>query len=421
MSEFPAMKDALGKLDLARKSLRDVFTEAGADYDMSKVKSLTGDTSEKLGWIRTKNEEIEGLKSRVEELKGLERAAAEASRYEGTSERGDDNQGQKQALTGGFGDMFLKSRAYKSKGAVSHLDVELKDLFERTDGWPPEVTRSGRVELTPQRPAVHVANYYPTGTISQSSYKYMEETTFATSRDPDSAYGTDDGSDADNLAGWTSEGRVFQEAELNLTERSKPVEKLTVWLPMTDEQLEDEPGSRDYVNNRLRYMVEAKLDKELLLGTGSAPHLLGTEAVSGIQTQAKGSDTLLDATYKLFTSIRTDGFAEPGVVFINPSKWQEVALLKTADGQYIWGHPSATGPASMWGVPVVQTVAGTSTKAVTGDFGTYSMLFIKRGLDVQVTNTHNDFFITGKQAIRMDMRAVLVHFRPKAFGTVTGL
>ena len=49
------------------------------------------------------------------------------------------------------------------------------------------------------------------------------------------------------------------------------------------------------------------------------------------------------------------------------------------------------------------------------------MLFMRRGMDVQVTNSHASFFITGKQAIRADIRAVMVHFRPKAFGTVTGL
>jgi len=411
MSEFPALKDALGKLDAARKSLKSVFDEAGPDYDMSKVKSVSGDATEVLGWVRTKNEEIDGLKAKVEELKALDRAAGEARQFKGGEEA--ETKGGK--LTGGLGDMFTKSRAFQQKGASAHLDIEMKDLFERTDGWPPESTRSGRVELTPQRPAVHVVNYIPTGTISQSNYKYMEETTFA-------SVGSDQTTPtSDSLATFVAEGGTFGQAELNLTERSKPVEKLTVWLPMTDEQLEDEPGARAYVNNRLTYMIQAKLDSELLLGTGSTPRLLGTENVSGIQTQAKGSDTLLDATYKLFTSIRTDGFAEPGVVFVNPSKWQDVALLKTADGQYIWGHPSATGPVSMWGVPVVQTVAHTSTKAIAGDFSTYSMLFIKRGLDVQVTNSHSSDFISGKQAIRMDMRAVLVHFRPKAFGVVTGL
>jgi HK97 family phage major capsid protein len=190
---------------------------------------------------------------------------------------------------------------------------------------------------------------------------------------------------------------------------------------MTDEQLEDEPSARSYVQQRLTYMMQAKLDSEVLLGTGTAPRLQGTEQLANIQTQAKGADSILDAMYKLFTQIRVEAFAEPTVAFINPSKWQEVALLTTADGQYIWNHPSTTGPLTAWGVPVVLTTAHTSTKVVTGDYSTYSMLFNKRGIDVQTTNAHDDFFIKGKQAIRMDLRCVMVHFRPTAFGVVTGL
>jgi HK97 family phage major capsid protein len=409
MTDFPALKDALGKLDTARKSLRDVFAEAGAEMDMDKVKSLHGDSKTKIDWVRGKNEEIDTLKSEVDGLKALQKAADEAGNYEETKdERGGDDREFKLGARE-FGDLVVKSEAFKRVGRKSTLDIELKTLFQRTAGWDPEDVRSGRLELTPQRPAVHVVNYIPTGSITQSDYKYMEETTFTT-----------DSGETPALAKFVSEGSTFAEAQLALTERSKPVEKVTVWLPMTDEQLEDEPGARDYVQQRLLYMLNARVDMAALRGSGSTPQILGTENVSSIQTQAKGADTLLDASYKLFTSIRSDGFAEPSVAFVAPSKWQEVMLLKTADGQYIWGHPSGVGPA-IWGVPVVPTTAVTSTKLVTGDYATYSMLFVRRGVDIQITNTHSTDFINGKQAIRADARLVLVHFRPKAFGTVTGL
>ncbi len=406
---FPALKEALGKLDAARKSLRDVFAEAGPEYDMSKVKSISGDTAEKLGWIRTKNEEIEGLKSKVDELKALHTAAGEAAKYEGGREEG----GQRERKGGhrpefkSFGE-GLEAKYSEltdfTKGRKTHIDIELKTLFQRSAGWDPEDVRSGRVELTPLRPAVHVIDFIPTGTIAQSDYKYMEETTHTASAVVEIA-----------------EGTTFGEAALALTERSKPVEKIAAWLPMTDEQLEDEPAARSYIENRLTGMVQRRLDSQLLLGDGNTPNILGTENVSGKQSQALGADTIMDASYKLFTLIRSDGFAEPSVAFIAPSKWQSVVLAKTADGQYIWGHPATVGPQTLWGVPVVQTTAVTSTKLVTGDYATYGMFFLKRGLDVQVTNSHSTDFINGKQAIRADMRGVMIHFRPKAFGVVTGL
>jgi HK97 family phage major capsid protein len=231
----------------------------------------------------------------------------------------------------------------------------------------------------------------------------MEETTFT------------------NNAAEAAEGGTYGEAALVLTERSDEVEKIAVWLPVTDEQLEDEEGAAAYIDQRLGLMIRQRLDSQVILGNGTTPNLKGTNAVSGIQTQALGADSIPDAVYKLFTSIESDGFANPSVLFIRPAHWQTVRLLKTADGQYIWGHPSMAGPEQIWGVPVVKTTVLTSTEAFAGDYTNYSNLYVKRGVDVQITNSHASDFINGKQAIRADLRVAMVHYRPKAFGEITGL
>lgn len=414
--DFPALRDAQGKLDEGRKRLKKVFEEAGDTMDMDKVKSISGSREEKVEQIRKDNEELADLKKKVDDLRGLARARAEAMGEEDSPaiEGGDGTKGFP-ASRKSVGELFVESKAFKNKGASTTLDVELKTLMTRTAGWPPESVRSGRVELIPQAAAVNVTNYIPGGTINQQLYKYMEETTFA-SVQSDGVTPT-----ADSLAGMVPEGEQFYEAQLALTERSKPVEKVTIWIPITDEQLEDEAGVRDYVQQRLLYMLQKKVDNQCMVGSGTTPALLGTENVVGIQTQAKGTDTTLDAAYKLFTLIRSDGFAEPSVAFINASKWQDVMLLKTADGQYIWGHPAQAGVETVWGVPVVQSFSHTSTKAVAGDYTNYSMLFTRRGVNVQTTNSHSTHFIEGTQAIRADARMVMVHFRPSAFGVVTGL
>lgn len=406
-AEFPALKAALAELDAARKSLRDVFAEAGPDYDMSKVKSLSGETAEKLAWIRAKNEEIGDLKKRVDDLKAVANAADDLKAFDkdGARERGsgpgtDGVQGPVD-----IGRLFVKSAVFKGRvrGEVSSLPVDLKTLFQTTAGWAPESVRSGLVALSPQRMAPYVVNFIPNVPLGQPLYKFMEETTYT------------------NAAAETAEGTAFPEAALALTERSRNVEKVSVWLPVTDEQLEDEPGAEAYVRQRLTLMIQQRLDLQVLAGNGASPNLLGTENVVGINTQALGVDTTLDAIYKLFTTIRETAFAEPSVLFIRPSKWQVVQLLKTADGMYIWGNPSQGGPMTVWGVPVGLTTAVNATKAVTGDYPTHSLLGIRRGIDVQITNTHGTHFTEGKQAIRADMRAVMVHIRPGAFGQVTGL
>lgn len=407
--EFPALKEAQGKLDAARKSLRDVFTEAGPEMDMDKVKSVAGDRNAKVDYIRTKNEEIDGLKAEVDRLKVVQRAAEESKAFESGSEgtRGSDEGAGEGREEKSLGELFTDSVAYKSKGQSAHLDVGLKTLFQTGRfsgaGWSPEIVRSGLVTLKPMVPAPSVTDHLVTIPVSQAGYKYMEETTYT------------------NNAAEVAEGNTFGEAVLALTERSQIVEKVAVWIPVTDEQLEDVEGARAYVEARLQNMLRQRLDTQVLQGDGNTPNLLGTVNKVGINTRALGADTLLDASYKLFTTIRTVGFAEPSVCFLQASSWQPVMLLKTADGQYIYGNPAAGGPSTLWGVPVVQTQAAVSGTMVTGDYANYAFLGVKRGLDLQITNAHNDFFITGKQAIRVDTRVTMVHIRPTAFGTLTGV
>jgi len=382
------------------KALHDIFEEAGPDMDMSKVKSLSGDTTAKVEAIKAMNAELDDLGKKRDQANQLIESRKRADEMSNAQPvpKADPSPAARKSL----GEMVMESPALKNKGQTSSLDVDLKTLFERTAGFAPESVRIPRVEPYPVRPLM-VADLLPVLPTSQAAIKYMEETTFT------------------NNAAETAESGTYGEAALAFTERSVPVEKIAVWLPVTDEQLEDVPSMAAYINNRLAYMLEARLDSQILNGNGTPPNLMGTLNVSGIQTQAKGADPTPDAFYKAFTLLRTVGFAEPDVVFMNPADWQDIRLLRTSDGIYIFGSPLDPGVERMWGIRVVLSMAVVANTGIVGAYGQYSALYMKRGLEIKVTDSHDTYFISGKQAIRADMRCSLVHFRPKAFCKVTGI
>jgi len=382
------------------KALHDIFEEAGPDMDMSKVKSLSGDTAAKVEAIKAMNAELDDLGKKRDQANQLIESRKRADEMSNAQPipKADPSPAARKSL----GEMVMESAALKNKGQTSSLDVDLKTLFERTAGFAPESVRIPRVEQYAVRPLM-VADLLPVLPTSQAAIKYMEETTFT------------------NNAAETAEAGTYGEAALAFTERSVPVEKIAVWLPVTDEQLEDVPSMAAYINNRLAYMLEARLDSQILNGNGTPPNLMGTLNVSGIQTQAKGADPTPDAFYKAFTLLRTVGFAEPDVVFMNPADWQDIRLLRTSDGIYIFGSPLDPGIERMWGIRVVLSMAVVANTGIVGAYGQYSALYMRRGLDIKVTDSHDTFFIAGKQAIRADMRCAVVHFRPKAFCTVTGI
>lgn len=413
--EFPRLKEAREDLATHQKKLATILEEAGDNYDMAKVKSIDGDNTAKVATIRELHTALEEKGKTVTELLDVARAANAAKAHEhalafeeGAPTDGDGEHGTKTRRGEHFIDALMASNAVKgfkaNVGPTATLDnVEFKTLFETSAGWAPETTRTGRVEMFATRPDQLVVNYIPQTTTGQQAVVYMEETTFT------------------NPAVETAEGGAYLEATLELEEKSSPVRKIPVFLAVTDEQFEDEPRSRAYVQNRLPFMVRQRLDGQILTGDGTGVNLRGTENIVGIQTQALGSDNVPNGLYKVMRKIQEDGFADPSVVFIRPSAWEVVATAQSADGQWLWGHPSIPGPKTIWGVPVVLTTAVTATKAVVGDYTNFSELAVRRGVDVQISNSHSDYFVKGQLALRADIRVALVHYRPKAFGTLTGL
>lgn len=395
------------ELAAKQKQLFDIYDQAGPTLDMAKVTSVDGDSSAKAAEIKRRNTELTELGKEIELWLGKESADDLRSKM-------DDPAGGALPLPNGqkggpfpgykrLGEAVINHKEFEQflKGQAIKLDLDLKAVFSTTAGFAPESLRTGRVEFFPTRPLA-VIDFIPIVPTKMAAVKYMEETTFT------------------NTAAETAEAIAYPEATIVFTERSVIVDKVAVSLPATDEQLEDVDGMEAILNNRLEFMVRQRLDSQVLVGNGTPPNLLGTENVSGIQTQALGGDATEAAIFKLMQTIRSNGFAEPDALFINPLKWQTVRLRTTADGIYLFGSPSSPDPERLWGLPVVQTVAHTSTKAIVGAYRQYSEFRLKRDVEVQIGFVGTNF-TDGKKTIRADMRGAMVHYRPKAFGVVTGL
>lgn len=277
-------------------------------------------------------------------------------------------------------------------------DVDVKTLMTTTAGYVTETQRDGHVVPMANRTPTMLDRVLAAPTNSATSYPYMEETTYT------------------NNAAEVSEGGTYGEAALAYTERTATIAKVAVWLPVTDEQLEDEEGLAEHLDQRLGFMLRQRLELQMLVGNGTAPNLRGILNVVGIQTQAKGADSAVVAIRKAKTKVQVPGYGVPDLVVINPTNSEAIDLAAATD---------ATAPFvvtnDVWQVPRQETDAITLGTAVVGDFANYSGLRVKKGITLQVTNSHGTFFTEGKQAVRAEIRVAFPIFRPAAFCTVTGL
>lgn len=416
------LQELRGQLEERRVKLAKVFEEAGPDYDMSKVASIEGDSAAKAAGIKNLNDEMTDLSKEIEELEGFDGmknvvdALGKPKPHPGhpapgrkeapPSDEGDDEEdGDEGSSMKGILDQFFKSHAYTQRvkdgvGPAVEVKYELKTLFQTSAGWATRDPRLPRVQPIATRPLA-VVDLIPDGSTSSSSVIYMEETTFT------------------NTAAETAEGAAKPEATLALTEVVEPVRKIAVWIPVTDEQLADVPQVRSYLENRLGFMVRQRLDSQLLVGDGTAPNLSGITDRAGIQTQAKGADPTPDAVFKAMMKVVANAFAEPNGAVFHPLDWQDIRLLRTTDGIYIWGNPSDAGPERIFGLPVVVTTGMTQNTGLVGDFQ-QCQLFVRSGLELQV-GFINDDFQKNRQSVRAEMRVAFAVYRPAAFATVTGI
>ena len=248
-----------------------------------------------------------------------------------------------------------------------------------------------------------VADLMLPGTTDSNTIEYYEETTFT------------------NAAAETAEGGTKPESALDYTLRTESVRKIATWIPATDELLADVSQMRSTIEGRLIFMVKRREEAQLLNGDGTAPNISGILDRSGIQTQAKGADTVPDAVYKAITKVRFVGFAEPTAAVFHPNDWQDIRLMRTADGVYIWGSPAEAGPERIWGLDARITSEMTENTALVGAFKPYAQVFRRTGITVTASTEHSTYFVENKVAILAEERLALAVYRPKAFCTVTGI
>lgn len=407
-------KELQGEIDAKNAELNEIFEKSKTTVDGEARYNLTQVQAED---VKRRNDELTELGKQRDDARALDEIQQKNAQAVRNANQPVTNlpinQGkgaqQPQREVKSLGQMFIESDAYKGAQrkklinfeAADYDFLEAKTLMETGAGYAPQSIRTGRVvEYAHRRPMV--ADLIPQTPTDQAAVVYMEETTYT------------------NNAAPRSEGGQAGESALAYTERSKAVREIAHFLPVTEIQLEDVDGVRSIIDNRLLTMLDLTEETQLLTGDDNAPNLGGFLTLI-TQAQAKGADPTPDAIYKAMTKVRVTGFAEPSAYITHPNDWQDIRLLRTTDGVYIWGNPSEAGPERIWSLPVAQTTAQTENTGLLGDFQLYSEIRRRRGANIKVSDSHSDYFIKGKLAMRADKRLALVIYRLTAFCKVTGI
>jgi hypothetical protein len=397
------LEQARQKMAAKQDELGKVFEQAlvtGGDgrkqYDFNKVTVLGADVKGSIAVaekVNQMNAELNELGEHVQRLDAAEKAAAEHA-ARNAPQRGfrppggkGDGRGERKDMKS-LGDMLAESKAYQdyakagAPGGISLLLQELlpsdmlamgaafstmgsKTLMATSAGFAPESFRLPNYVEAATRP-IQLLDIIPMFPTDQAAIKYMEETTRT------------------HAAAELAEGAAYAESAFVFTERQGSIAKIGDSLPVTDEQLEDVAMMNGYINSRLTFGVRQPgspgADRQRHHAQ-SARHCQRCGHSDPGQGRRSGSRCLLQGDDQ-HSRHRP---AMPTHHVMHPTDWQNVRLLRTADGVYIWGSPAEAGVERLWGLPVVQQDAGAAGTGYVGSFQpSWISLFERRGVDVQV-------------------------------------
>lgn len=400
-AEISAESDSLREIDGAAKKEKREFTpeeNQKAREHVDKIHAL----KEQL----TEHEEKQALRDSMSSV------FAEA----GSKEVGAE---EETPAAKSFGDAFVSSENYKRLMKTglqgegwSTGPVLVKTLLSEGSGSGgplilPDV-QAGILDLKFKR--LTVADLLASGQTTSNTIEYLKETT------------------ATNAAVVISEGGTKQESTLVFAAVTDPVRKIATLLPVTDEMLADYAQIRSYINGRLALFVRLTEEDQLLNGDGTGVNLTGIMNRTGVQTQAMGGDTAVDAIYKAVTLVRVNAFMEPDGLVVHPNDWQQIRLSKDGNNQYYGGGPftgaygnGGIASDSLWGLRVVITPSIAEGTGLVGAFSTSAQVFRRQGITIDASNSHSTFFAENKTMLRAEERLGLAVYRPAAFAKVTGI
>ena len=219
-----------------------------------------------------------------------------------------------------------------------------------------------------------------------------------------------------NTAVEVAEGAPKPEGTFTFTVQSKALATIAVWVPITRQAAEDNAQLTGYIQGRLSYSVNKRLNSQCLNGDGVAPNIMGILGTAGVQTMSLATAvTMLVAIRKMITKVQIAGYSPDGAV-LHPTDWEAIELGTGTDGHFNFTRdPASLVTPRVWGLPVVATVAIAAGTALVGAFAEAATLWRKQGVRILMSDSHASNFVSNILVILAELRAQLAVYVPPAF------
>lgn len=310
------------------------------------------------------------------------------------------------------GQQFVESDQYKSafangarQGQTVGLEVKtITSLTTNADGSAGAFVRAERVQspqvMLPNR-QLRIRDLIASGSTASSSIEYVQETGFT------------------NNAGMVAEGTLKPQSDLKFALKNAPVRKIAHWFLASAEILADAPGLRSIIDARLNYGQAYVEDVQILKGDGTGQNLLGivpqaTPYAVPAGVTGYAAPSMIDKLRIGQLQVALALYPADGQV-LHPIDWALIEMAKDAQGRYLIGNPQGTLSPTLWGLPVVQSMAQTAGRFTLGAWKAAAQLFDREQSGVLVSTEDGDNFRRNMVTILAEERLAVTVYRPEAF------
>ena len=217
----------------------------------------------------------------------------------------------------------------------------------------------------------------------------------------------------DGDAAMTAEAALKAQIDFDLALASAPVRKVTAFIKVSKEMLDDVQLIESEINQELTELINLKMDAQVLSGDGLGQNLTGI--LENATAFAPGSFATLGANPVvtpnnadvLRVAINQIGVAlfNANYIVMHPSDVTAMDLNKGTDGHYILPPFSTSANTIIKGIPIVTNTGVAEGDFLVGDF-TKSGVRFREGLTFDIGYENQDFT---KNMVTILAEARLVH------------
>ncbi len=357
-----------------------------ADEEMKNLGKVSADTKSALDNI--------GIEQRTlaDRLLAVEQKAKDAPEYQ---EKQED----------GFGEQFVKNTGFENfikADARGRVRLELKNTVTNTIGLTYSERRPGIVEGAFRLFTIEdLLTKIPT---TSPTIDWVRENVFT------------------NNAAETAEGAAKPQSSITFTNGTMPVSTVAHWIKITRQLAMDNAALAAYINRRMIYGVNLRVETQLLVGNGVAPNIngllnAGNFTAHGYTAASLTAAGLANNRYDLIGAAMGDSALADypaDTVIMNTADWWKMRLAKDTQGNYLMGPPGSNSAPELFGAKVVASNAMTAGQVWIGNLAQAATLWIREGVVVEMSDSDENNFQLNLITIRAERRLALTVEKPAA-------